>query len=80
MVPNPLFSDGTGTVSNEELPVSAGADGTGVRKLHPELSLRLPDSLDRGPHRIANRNVISRHFKMLKTVLEENNLLEKLQN
>ena len=44
------------------------------KKRHPELSLRTPDSLDRGRSRMTNENVVKSHFNTLKKTLQENGL------
>ena len=51
----------------------------GFKKRHPELSLRTPDSLDRGRSRMANENVVKSHFNTLKKTLQENGLLDNAE-
>ena len=38
----------------------------GFKERHPDLSLRTPDSLDRGQSRMANENVVKSYFNTLK--------------
>ena len=42
-----------------------------------EITLRKPDSLDRGRSRMANQTVIDQHFNLLKKTLEELDILDK---
>ena len=45
------------------------------KRHHEDITLQKSDNLDRGRARMANSVVIERHFKTLKRVLEENDLL-----
>ena len=47
------------------------------KRHHEDITLQKSDNLDRGRARMANSVVIERHFKTLKRVLEENDLLNK---
>ena len=50
----------------------------GFRKRQKDkITLRIPDTLDRGRGRIANEVVINRHFETLEKTLKENNLFDK---
>ena len=49
------------------------------QKATSELSLRTPDSLDRGRSRMANENVVKSHFNTLKKTLQENGLLDNAE-
>ena len=54
---------------------------SGFKKRHAkEITLRKPDSLDRGRSRMANSTVMNEHFQSLKKVLVDNNILDKPQH
>lgn len=47
------------------------------KRLRDEITLRQPDSLDRGRARMANRTVMKKHFEKLEAVFKENELMNK---
>ncbi|XP_045169801.2 uncharacterized protein LOC123532438 [Mercenaria mercenaria] len=52
----------------------------GVRRRHPDLTIRKPEKLSSTRARMMNREVIGRYFNDLGTIIEELNLLDKPQN
>ena len=51
----------------------------GFKERHPDLSLRTPDSLDKGQSQMANENVVKSYFNTLKKTLQENGLLDNAE-
>lgn len=43
----------------------------GFMKRHPELRIRMPDSIDRGRYGMANTTVINNHFQLLEKCLKD---------
>lgn len=42
----------------------------GFMRRHPDVSMRAPDTIDRGRYQMANRTVMESHFDLLKKTLE----------
>lgn len=43
----------------------------GFLKRHPDVTLRTPDTIDRGRYGMANQTVMARHFALLQTTLKD---------